>query len=88
MLLAGLYDTVKYVDSPPDEPPHKTVTILTTTPSKALEFLHDRMPCLLNDEEEMLKWLDCREGWTAALGSLLRPYEGEVEWCVYVSSQS
>ena len=80
MMLAGLYDTVKYVDSPPDEPPHKTFTILTTTPSKSLEFLHDRMPCILDGEEELVAWLDCREGWTGKVANLLRPYGGEVEW--------
>lgn len=80
MLLAGLYDTVKYVDSPASDPPLKTCTILTTTPSKSLEFLHDRMPCVLDKEEELIKWLDCRDGWDAGVAKLLRPYEGEVEW--------
>lgn len=80
MMLAGLYDTVKYVDSPPDEPPLKTFTILTTTPSRSLEFLHDRMPCILESEEELVAWLDCREGWTSKAANLLKPYEGNVEW--------
>jgi putative SOS response-associated peptidase YedK len=80
MALAGLHDSVKYVDSPADEPPHKTFTILTTTPSKSLAFLHDRMPCILDSEEEILSWLDCREGWTSKVANLLRPYEGDVEW--------
>lgn len=80
MLLAGLYDSVTYIDAPPEEPPHKTFTILTTRPSKRLEFLHDRMPCILNEEDELLKWLDCRNGWSDEIGKLLRPYEGDVEW--------
>ncbi|KAJ9113901.1 hypothetical protein QFC19_000095 [Naganishia cerealis] len=52
MLLAGLYDMVKYVDSPASEPPIKTFTILTTRPSPSLGFLHDRMPCILESEED------------------------------------
>lgn len=80
MFLAGLYDIVKYVDAPASDPPIKTFTILTTTPSKSLHFLHDRMPCILEKEEECVRWLDCRDGWKAEVAKLLRPYDGEVEW--------
>lgn len=80
MLLAGLYDTVRYIDSDPSSPPVKTFTILTTTPSKSLGWLHDRMPCVLESEEECVRWLDCRSGWNGEVAKLLRPYEGEVEW--------
>lgn len=80
MFLAGLFDTVKYVDSAPEDPPVVTFTILTTTPSKSLEFLHDRMPVILEDEAECLEWLDNESGWTERLAALLRPYEGEVKW--------
>ncbi|KAJ9116946.1 hypothetical protein QFC22_004604 [Naganishia vaughanmartiniae] len=79
MLLAGLYDTVRYIDSDPSSPPIKTFTILTTTPSKSLGWLHDRMPCVLESEEDCVRWLDCRNGWTGEVAKLLRPYEGEVE---------
>lgn len=80
MFLAGLFDTVKYVDCAPEDPPIVTFTILTTTPSKSLEFLHDRMPVILEDEDECLEWLDNETGWTEKLAALLRPYEGEVKW--------
>lgn len=80
MLLAGLYDTVKYVDAPASDPSIKTFTILTTTPCKSLQWLHDRMPVILEREEDCVRWLDCRDGWTPQVAKLLRPYDGEVEW--------
>lgn len=79
MFLAGLYDTVRYIDTSPDDPPITTFTILTTTPCASLTFLHDRMPVILDDQAECLAWLDNESGWTEKLAKLCRPYEGEVK---------
>lgn len=80
MIFAGLYDTVKYVDSPADEPPLKTFTIVTTQSSKDMEWLHDRMPCILETEEQVMAWLNCEDGWTSNVANLLKPYEGKLDW--------
>ncbi|KAI9889223.1 MAG: hypothetical protein M1814_005672 [Vezdaea aestivalis] len=78
MCFAGLWDMVKYEGS--DEK-HYTYTIITTSPSKQTEFLHDRMPAILeNGSEEMTRWLDPQKTqWSKELQSLLRPFEGELE---------
>lgn len=36
-----------------------TFTILTTSSSPRLKFLHTRMPCILRTTDEMQAWLDC-----------------------------
>ncbi|KAI0398776.1 hypothetical protein F4802DRAFT_592084 [Xylaria palmicola] len=57
-----------------------TYAIITTHPTRALAFLHDRMPVILeNGSENMRKWLDCGGNWSKELQSLLGPYEGELE---------
>ena len=38
---------------------HTTFTILTTSSSPRLSFLHTRMPCLLRTEAEIRAWLEC-----------------------------
>ncbi|KAK1925910.1 hypothetical protein DB88DRAFT_485565 [Papiliotrema laurentii] len=50
--------------------PLATFTILTTTPAKDIEWLHDRMPCILRTEEEVKRWLDLGEvmGWKEGRG--------------------
>ncbi|ESQ44531.1 hypothetical protein EUTSA_v10003450mg [Eutrema salsugineum] len=50
-----------------------TFTILTTTSSSALDWLHDRMPVILNDKESVDTWLDGPS--TSNLKPLLVPYE-------------
>jgi putative SOS response-associated peptidase YedK len=66
--------------------PLATFTILTTTPTKDIEWLHDRMPCILDTWEEVERWLDLGEmkGWEegkGGTGELLRGFSG-LEWYV------
>ncbi|KAI0424779.1 hypothetical protein F5Y09DRAFT_323445 [Xylaria sp. FL1042] len=78
MCLAGLWDVVQYEN---DEEKHYTYTIITTDSNKQLNFLHDRMPVILdNGSEKLRKWLDPkRHEWSKELQSLLVPYDGELE---------
>ena len=69
---AGLYDV--WHDS--DGAPHKSYTIITTTANSALEGVHDRMPVILDPEEEQ-HWLDA-EARPEQLLLLLDPYDGEM----------
>ncbi|KAL2641664.1 hypothetical protein R1flu_009251 [Riccia fluitans] len=70
LLFAGLYDSWK------DEQGNvlHTFTILTTRNSKALGWLHDRMPVILGDEAAVKSWLD-DELTEAKIHSLTLPYE-------------
>jgi hypothetical protein len=58
-----------------------TYTIITTDSNKQLNFLHDRMPVILENGSEAIRtWLDPnRTEWSKDLQSLLKPYEGELE---------
>ena len=58
-----------------------TYTIITTDSNKQLNFLHDRMPVILeNGSSEMWNWLDPkRTKWNKELQSLLIPFKGELE---------
>ncbi|KAI1823835.1 DUF159-domain-containing protein [Xylaria intraflava] len=78
MCFAGLWDVVVYEN---DEEKQYTYTIITTDSNKQLNFLHDRMPVILdNGSEKMDKWLDPkRYEWSTELQSLLTPYDGELE---------
>ena len=66
--------------------PLATYTILTTTPTKDIEWLHDRMPCVLQGEDEVERWLGLGElaekGWEegkGGTGALLRGMPG-LDW--------
>jgi hypothetical protein len=63
-----------------------TYSIITTDSNKQLNFLHDRMPVILNNGSEAVRtWLDpARTEWSKDLQSLLKPYDGELE-CYPVS---
>ncbi|KAI1171401.1 hypothetical protein F4777DRAFT_55788 [Nemania sp. FL0916] len=78
MCFAGLWDMVQYEN---DEEKHYTYTIITTDSNKQLNFLHDRMPVILeNGSEKMRRWLDPkRYEWSKELQELLTPYDGELE---------
>lgn len=78
MCFAGLWDCVKYEDA---EEKLYTYTIITTDSNKQLNFLHDRMPVILDpDTEEMRMWLDpTRNKWSKELQAILKPYKGELE---------
>lgn len=85
MLLAGLWDCVQYEGS--DEKLY-TYTVITTDSNKQLQFLHDRMPVILDPDTEALKlWLDPTiNKWNNELQAILKPYEGELE-CYPVSQE-
>ncbi|EEP80325.1 conserved hypothetical protein [Uncinocarpus reesii 1704] len=78
MCFAGLWDCVKYEGS--DEKLY-TYTVITTSSNAYLNFIHDRMPVILEPgSAEMAAWLDPhRTTWTKELQSMLKPYEGELE---------
>ncbi|KAL6249254.1 hypothetical protein RBB50_004317 [Rhinocladiella similis] len=84
MCFAGLWDCVKYEDS---QEKLYTYTIITTDSNKQLNFLHDRMPVILDPGTDAMKiWLDpTRNKWSKDLQSILKPYEGELD-CYPVDS--
>ena len=85
MYFAGLWDCVKYEDA---EDKLYTYTIITTDSNKQLNFLHDRMPVILDAGSDQMKtWLDpSRDKWSKELQSILQPYTGELE-CYPVSRE-
>ncbi|KAJ9605264.1 hypothetical protein H2200_009921 [Cladophialophora chaetospira] len=78
MCFAGLWDCVKYEDT---EEKLYTYTIITTDSNKQLNFLHDRMPVILDPGTEDIKmWLDpTRNKWSRELQTMLKPFKGELE---------
>lgn len=78
MCFAGLWDCVKYEGQ---EEKLYTYTIITTDSNKQLNFLHDRMPVILdNGSDAMNTWLDpTRDHWSKELQSLLKPYTADLE---------
>lgn len=64
-----------------EETPLYTYTVITTTSaSTSIEFLHDRMPVILeNGSKELATWLDPRIPWCPELARLLKPFTGELE---------
>ncbi|KND02169.1 uncharacterized protein SPPG_02661 [Spizellomyces punctatus DAOM BR117] len=55
-------------------------TIITTNASKALSFLHERMPVILKSEEEIDMWLDPKLRFTEEVSRLMRPTEDGLKW--------
>lgn len=80
MCFAGLWDCVRYEDEDEDKKNY-TYTIITTDSNKQLQFLHDRMPVILNPaSDEMKVWLDPGKWeWSKELQDILKPFEGELE---------
>lgn len=78
MCMAGLWDAVRYEGS---EEWVWTYTIITTEANQRLQFLHDRMPVVLDaGSEEIRRWLDpWRVGWDAELQGMLQPFAGDLE---------
>ena len=78
MCFAGLWDCVKY-DGQDDQ--LWTYTVITTSSNKQLNFLHDRMPVILDNGSDAMKtWLDpTRYTWSKELQTLLKPFDGELE---------
>ncbi|KAL7420462.1 hypothetical protein Q5752_004412 [Cryptotrichosporon argae] len=61
--------------------PLSTYTILTTTPASDIAWLHDRMPCVLRTEDEIMRWLglEGERGWIDGkdgTGTLLKSTSG------------
>jgi len=67
--LAGLYDTWKDKGGKT----MTTFTVLTTEPNKLVEPIHNRMPVILEKDEEE-PWLDKKVNETGALLEMLDPY--------------
>ena len=78
MCFAGLWDVVQYEGS--DEKLY-SYTIITTDSNKQINFLHDRMPVILEPGSDgMKKWLDpANDTWTNELQALLKPFKGELD---------
>ncbi|KAI0892330.1 DUF159-domain-containing protein [Annulohypoxylon nitens] len=78
MCFAGLWDVVQYEN---EEQKLYTYTIITTSSNKQLNFLHDRMPVILdNGSEDLRTWLDPkRHEWSKELQALLVPFQGELD---------
>src|SRR5205085_1268681 len=68
---AGLWDRWTGKDGVP----LLTCTILTTTPSPSISYIHDRMPVILSPSDRE-RWLD-RHAEPDELKSLLHPYPDE-----------
>lgn len=46
-----------------------------------MEQLHDRMPVILDGQEDIDAWLDTSSNnWSKELADLLMPWKGELEW--------
>jgi putative SOS response-associated peptidase YedK len=69
---AGLYDI--WYDQ--DQVPHKSFSILTTAPNDDMSGIHDRMPVILDRDEEA-HWLD-PDAELEDLQLLLNPYDGDM----------
>ncbi|GAA6033858.1 hypothetical protein JCM8097_000373 [Rhodosporidiobolus ruineniae] len=75
MAFAGLWDHCDYKGN---FDPVTTFTILTTPVNSQLQFLHSRMPAILNDADEIALWLQ-NDGWNDKVKALVRPFQGKVE---------
>ncbi|KAK4799294.1 hypothetical protein SAY86_024659 [Trapa natans] len=69
LVFAALYDS--WIGS--DGEKLYTFTILTTSSSTALQWLHDRMPVIFGDKESSDTWLTSE---SPKLQAVLKPYEG------------
>ena len=72
--MAGLYDVWK---NPEGEDVY-SYTVITTDPCSSLTFLHDRMPLLLDNDEEIDQWLNVEVPFEEVKKMLL-PYKGNLE---------
>lgn len=90
MMFAGLWDCVKLEDAPNGQELY-TFAIVTVETSKQLEWLHDRMPLILTNDNDIDTWLDNDKGWSKEVASIVKPYTGpDLEWygCLFVSRSS
>lgn len=70
--MAGLYETW----TTPDGGKLSTCTIITTSPNRLMADIHDRMPVILQPEDEAV-WLDRSIRDTTRLLDMLKPYPAE-----------
>jgi len=75
LTMAGLYDVWK---NPETGEELYSYTVITTDPCPTLTFLHDRMPQLLESDEEIDQWLDVSVPFEN-VKRLLRPYSGKLD---------
>ncbi|KAJ3157157.1 hypothetical protein HDU89_002568 [Geranomyces variabilis] len=75
LTFAGLYDTAMV-----DGTEVWSYTIITTSASKATSWLHDRMPVILDSEEDIALWLDSTTKFTDDVSALMRPLESGLKW--------
>ncbi|KAG0289951.1 hypothetical protein BGZ96_006553 [Linnemannia gamsii] len=72
MLMAAIYDVAKIKE---ETEPMYTYATITTNASPQLDWLHDRMPVLIpnNDHDKIRAWLDPNLKWNATLEAMLKP---------------
>ncbi|KAI8913118.1 hypothetical protein DFJ77DRAFT_68381 [Powellomyces hirtus] len=75
IMFAGLWDRAVV-----DEKEIFSYTIVTTESSKALSWLHDRMPVVLNTMQDVETWLDPDKKFTEEVSTLMRPTESGLKW--------
>ncbi len=73
--MAGLYD--EWIDKETGEV-FDSFTIITTEPNREMKSIHDRMPVILDRDEEAV-WLDPKVQDEGELMPLLNPYDSEME---------
>jgi len=71
--LAGLWDTWRK----PDGSTLASVTIITTAPNVVMKRIHNRMPVILQREDEE-KWLNCAANPFETVKPLLKPFPSEL----------
>ncbi|KAM5127213.1 abasic site processing protein HMCES [Mantella aurantiaca] len=72
LTMAGLFDCW---ESPNGGEPLYSYTVITVEASKAMNWIHDRMPALLDGEEEIGKWLDFGDVSAKEAIKLIHPIE-------------
>lgn len=82
--MAGLWESWRAPDAPPDATPLITFTIVTTSPNGLLAKLHNRMPVLLAPQD-CRRWLDAADVSEAL--KLLRPFPAELMEAYEVSTR-
>jgi putative SOS response-associated peptidase YedK len=78
VMLAGIYDTWQSSDHE-DEKPLCTFSIVTTDSSKPLTWLHDRMPVVLQNQDDINAWLDPTKPFNQ-VRHLLRSADSGLRW--------
>ncbi|XP_063797228.1 abasic site processing protein HMCES [Pseudophryne corroboree] len=72
LTMAGLFDCWQ---PPNGGEPLYSYTIITVDSSKSMNWIHDRMPAILDGDEEIRKWLDFGEVPANEAFTLIRPIE-------------